>query len=92
MAPLYLSNSSGTDAVGRNSAYILHEGIFTEAIQLQYEGCWKARPTVCGRGRKVYTMASTKSQWVSTALSGSCCLSVWGSETELIVFLFEDCG
>lgn len=47
---------------------------------------------VCGRGRKVCTMASTNSQWLSTALSGSCCLGVWGSGTELIVFLFEDCG
>lgn len=37
-----LHNSSATDAVGRNSLYVLHRRIFTEANRLRCEGCWKA--------------------------------------------------
>lgn len=90
-----LNNSSATDAVGRNLAYVPHRGIFTEANRLQCVGCWKVRVVHVWEGKKVShvsTTASTKSWWVSTALSGSYCLGIWGSGTELIVFLSEECG
>lgn len=87
-----LNNSSATDAIGRNLVYIPHRGIFTEGNQLCMEDVGRLLLLMCGRGRKVPTTASTKSQWVSTALSGLCCLGVWGSGTKLIVFLSEECG
>lgn len=89
-----LNNSSATDAVGRNWAYVLHRGIVTEANWLQCEEFWKAHVVHCVGGEEKFpclhhsfyqtTVGLSCSEWV---LLPGClgfrdrvtCFSLWGT-------------
>lgn len=74
--------------VGTGRMYCTEE-LSLKQINFNVKDSEKLMLLIVWEGKKsshVSTTASTKPQWVSAALSGSCCLGAWGSGTELLVF------